>query len=63
VHDNSLRVRYFGDRSLLIFVDNQNSRPSQIALLKETIPDALIRAGLKSIILEFPKPTGKLLKL
>ncbi len=61
--NNSLQVRYFGDRALLIFVDNQNSIQSQIALLKEVIPDALIRAGLKSIILEFPKPTRKLLEL
>ena len=61
--NNSLQVRYFGDRALLIFVDNQSSIQSQIALLKEVIPEASIRAGLKSIILEFPKPTRKLLAL
>ncbi len=61
--NNSLEVRYFGDRALLIFVDNQSSIQSQIVLLKAAIPDALIRAGLKSIILEFPKPTRKLLEV
>ncbi len=61
--NNSLQVRYFGDRALLIFVDNQNSIQSQIAFLKAAIPGALIRAGLKSIIVEFPKPTRKLLEL
>ncbi len=63
MHNKSLEVRYFGDRALLIFVDNQNSIQSQIAFLKAAIPDALIRAGLKSIIVEFPKPTRKLLEL
>ncbi len=53
---------WFGDRAVLVQVDSAAERESIARSLTHQMPEALIRRGMASVMIEMPTPDPQLLE-
>ena len=56
------RAMWFGDRAVLVKVDTPAERESIATSLTHPMPEALIRRGMASVLIEMPTPDPQLLE-